>query len=58
MKSLAALASGLIVLAAGRVPATAQEAPTNLRPTRDVELDIATTRRIAGRTERLVGRAA
>lgn len=52
------LLSGLLVLAAGPVPGSAQQSPANLRPTRDVVVDVTTTLPGAGRTGRVTGRVA
>ena len=57
-KPFGVLASGLLALTAGHVPGTAQQAPANLRPTRDVVVDITTTVQGPGRTETIAGRAA
>lgn len=61
-KRLAPLSRALLLIFAGFAPAAPREAPANLRPTRDVVIDFATTLRAEGRaegrTERMTGRVA
>lgn len=58
IKRFAPLVCVLLVFVDDCSLTAAQQAPLNLRPTRDVVVDIATTRQTAERTERITGRVA
>jgi hypothetical protein len=58
VKLFAVLATSLFALSASHGPGTAQQAPANLRPTRDVVVDIVTTLQAPGRTDQRTGQVA